>query len=515
MTALGLDLVEAAKVAKSETYGEWYRDPWGWPELSAEFVSSLEVGQLGEVRSGPTPLRLSPAFHPFAFPKSFFGVRPAVVFDAPSRLLYTASSLRLSRDLHRELPPWVFGWRFRDGALASNEWAEYATSQEDIGRSAFAAQTDLNSFFATVDNTRLAERLVELASRSASTEIVRQVLEAHDQLAGRSGLPQRSLASSLLAHIAVEGIDDLLDTRLRDGALQSVRRWMDDISFEGTESALYSTLLELQERGRQVGLEINASKTIVSTGQEVSDRLGRERQRLIRVPRLEQTIRDDYADLFDTFIDGSDLAEAESRVLADPKNATRTEAGLVLRSLRHYGAFNRVSAWLNAARYLPHAADHLSRFAVQASQESILEPDTALWFEGLQADGWPHLPWVRAQHSLAVSSESATNNVTRTWKEWLENSDSLQQVATATQRLTRAPSADIRSAITGRIDRTTDPLVVRALALGLVDAGGDRRIVRSALERHPSNRLTLLFLDGSGWTLPSVSDDFDPSVHGE
>jgi len=49
MTALGLDLVEAAKVAKSETYGEWYRDPWGWPELSAEFVSSLEGGQLGRV----------------------------------------------------------------------------------------------------------------------------------------------------------------------------------------------------------------------------------------------------------------------------------------------------------------------------------------------------------------------------------------------------------------------------------------------------------------------------------
>ncbi len=247
MPRLGLDLVEASKVARSETYGEWYRDPWGWPELTPEFVESVGLEAVGQLESGQTPLRVLATFHSFSFPKSYFGVRPAVVLDAPTRLVYTAAALEMAKALHGELPDWVCGWRYRDGQMATNEWGEYINRQQTIGQAAYAAQTDLTSFFASVNNERLSSRLLEKVGRSASTEIIDQVLTRHDQLAGRSGLPQRSTASSLLAHIAVEGIDDLLEERLDRGLISNVRRWMDDISFEGSESGLYSTLLEIQE----------------------------------------------------------------------------------------------------------------------------------------------------------------------------------------------------------------------------------------------------------------------------
>ena len=250
---------------------------------------------------------------------------------------------------------------------------------------------------------------------------------------------------------------------------------------------------------------------MVLEGPQLAEKLERERQKLIRVPRLDSTLRDEYADLFDTFIEGSDLAQAEEQILSQPMLSSRNEAGLVLRSLRYYSAYERSWEWMRAARYLPHAADHLSRFIVEAREDSFLPPDTVAWFKETQNDDWPHLDWVRAQHSIAVASEEADVESSAIWKSWLEQSDSLQQVAIATQRLTRDSTSSARTAIARRIDRTADPLLLRVLALGLLAAGGSRQIVQSALQRHASNRLTLEFLSSSGWTLPSVSHDFDPS----
>jgi hypothetical protein len=38
MGTLGLDVVAGAKLAAAENYGDWYRDPWGWPELFVENI---------------------------------------------------------------------------------------------------------------------------------------------------------------------------------------------------------------------------------------------------------------------------------------------------------------------------------------------------------------------------------------------------------------------------------------------------------------------------------------------
>ena len=512
MPELGLDLHAASRVASSETYGDWYRDPWGWPELSPEFVSTLSVNDLGLNQTGRRGLIDRPAFHVFSFPKSFVGVRPAVIMDPRARLLFTSAALSVSTVLQRDLPDWVFGWRQRDGVLSTNEWDLYRESQAVIGHSPHAAQSDITSFFSSINTERLIDILRETCGSIAPVDIVEDVLTAHSLLSSRSGLPQRSMASSLLAHVAMREVDDLLASEISAGRLTSARRWMDDITFEGGEPELYGAFVLLQEHGRKVGLEINTSKTKVTTGAESAAILEREAQRLIRVPRFDGALRDEYGDLFTTFVTESELDAAEDSILSEPTKAVRTEVGLVVKSLTHYAQYDRVAEWMRQAKYLPHAADHVSRYIAKAGRESILFPDPAQWFVGMQLNGWPHLEWVSAQHALSVSSDQIDGDTSRILHHWLEYSTSLQQVAVAVQRLAISGTPSVRTAITNRIDRTNDPLITRLLALGLLMAAGSRRQVTNALARHPSNTLILKQLSDVGWRLPTSALDFDPAA---
>src|SRR5207244_11258275 len=105
---------------------------------------------------------VTPAFfHLIQVPKNRLAVRPAVVQDSLSRLLYaTAVASNLGR-LCGALPEWVFGWRPRGTAsFAKNgaEWSSYvehlaAAPQDDLA----GLQVDIASCFASVTVERLAE----------------------------------------------------------------------------------------------------------------------------------------------------------------------------------------------------------------------------------------------------------------------------------------------------------------------------------------------------------------------
>lgn len=516
MPTLGLDLELGAKIADGEKFGDWYRDPWGWPETAPQFVSTLSPADLG-VRLDSRRYGINwPAFHSFSFPKSYFGVRPAVVLDPASRIAYTSAAAAVAPGFHATLPDWVFGWRFRDGEFSrtSVEWQLYQESQLPIAESPFAAQTDITSFFSSVNVDLLMRSIADAGVGGAPLGVIEDVLRAHSGLAMRSGLTQRSIASSMLANIALRDIDDLLADAVENGRLASCRRWMDDISFEGSEAALYGALVRLQEFGRQVGLEINTSKTRVTTGAESAAALRLEAQQLIRVVRDDEAYAD-YPDAFATYIDASELEEAEAEILSAPRDSSRTKAGLVLKSLRYYEQFTRIQEWLDIARYLPHAADHLSRLVARAHYRGALRVSPSDWFVQEQARGWSYLEWVSAQHALAVPSDQVSSDARAILTAWLRSSQSLQQVAVAVQRLGSAPSNSVRTAIVDRIDATNDPLVLRVLALGLLQANGPRPRVEAALRRHPTNSLILQFLDSNEWRLPRIKEDFDPTQEPE
>jgi hypothetical protein len=118
----------------------------------------------------------------------------------------------------------------------------------------------------------------------AAAHIIMDVVRAHDSLSTRSGLPQRSFASAVLAHAVLQPIDDALAAALATSSVVAVRRRIDDISAEGDGASLYALLMDLQERARQAGFELNSSKTHLSVVAETARLLRLEDLKEIRVP---------------------------------------------------------------------------------------------------------------------------------------------------------------------------------------------------------------------------------------
>ena len=511
-----MSISEAAKVTNSEKYGDWYRDPWGWPELSHEYIATIsdESTALGFAKGadGKFNFSLTPHFHVFDVPKSYLGIRPAVVLDLRSRLAYAAAVLSTFRKASIELPDWVYGWRLRDGEYANGaaEWELYGQSKAQIAKSDHAAQSDITSFFASVEVAPLLASMRTQVGRTPALSAISSILETHDAMATRSGLPQRSLSSSLLAHLVLRPVDDVISTALASGRLTRARRWMDDISFEGSESALYATILQVQESARKAGLEINGAKTFLTTGKKSYRSLKDDSKRIIKVSKVRARSFDDYEENFTTFINADELSDQESEILRHPQKSTRSRAQLVLRSLANYEMYDRVGEWMAASHYLPHAADGLSRYLSKARHDMWSdEPDLEAWFSDESASKWSTLPWVSAQHALAFSSTELPSLVADVLRDWVRYSRNLQQLAVAVHRLAIADPTFIRATLPGRIDEVHDPLLTRLFAFALLLAEWDVGSVRRALQADPRNSLSLGYLEWRDFKLPKVPPDFD------
>ena len=266
------DLHSSAELLAAEAYGDWYRDPWGWFELDPTLMDQIDIaGDLGfaKVSTGGYAFDTNPAFHLLTVPKSFTGVRPGVVIDPASKLIYTAAAAQLAKRMHGQLPDWVYGWRLRKGVPSSTteERLLYDESVGSIPAARWALQTDITSFFASTDVETLMGDIKSEVGRTAATDAVEQLLEAHRQLSERRGLPQRCYASSYLANLAVSPVDDTIMAALSEGRITSARRWMDDISVESKSlQDLYKLIVDIQAAMRRAGLEINTAKTHLTDG---------------------------------------------------------------------------------------------------------------------------------------------------------------------------------------------------------------------------------------------------------
>src|SRR5260370_13565748 len=87
--------------------GDWFRDPWGWPEY--DYVLDGHLDQLG-ARARATGTRRVAKID---VPKENFGIRPAVVLDPIDRMLFQGLVDMNTSKLIGKLSPWVHGWRLR------------------------------------------------------------------------------------------------------------------------------------------------------------------------------------------------------------------------------------------------------------------------------------------------------------------------------------------------------------------------------------------------------------------
>ncbi|WP_181439599.1 RNA-directed DNA polymerase [Curtobacterium sp. MCBD17_032] len=509
MSHLGMDFADAARLVESEIFGDWYRDPWGWPELRVSEMEDLDPADVGLIVGKGARWEFEPSFHSFEIPKSFFGQRPAVLLDPVSRLLFAAAVQRFAVQLEAELSDWSYGWRYRDGARANNseERDLYRQSQQQLPEAAFSGETDITSFFASVNVPKLLETMRALGCSSVPADIIERVLTRHDGLSFRSGLPQRSTASSILAQVALSPVDDVIGRALEQGRISAARRWMDDISFEGSYADVYRLLLEVQAAARNAGLEINASKTHITSAQQKSIEFERENQRIIRTE--VDVVDDDYPDLTMTLISDAELLAAEDAVLTKPKSQSRSELGLVLRSLWRSRRFGRVAEWIDASRWIPHGADHLSRYLREAGNAGAVTVDALnTWFVDEHTSNWPHTDWVAAQHATAIAADAMSENSVALLRSWLSDSQNAQKLAVAVQRLASIEPQATRRALRSRIDGVYDPIQVRLLTLGLLASGAPISAVTEHLNRTPSLKLLTRYLVNHKWKLPSVPDDF-------
>ncbi|WP_020521659.1 RNA-directed DNA polymerase [Catelliglobosispora koreensis] len=517
-TTLGLDLQAGCNIALDEMYGDWYRDPWAWVEFQwlSGNASKFDLKDLLKKADGEYSLAVPPGFHLTEVPKNRLGVRPAVIQDPLTRVLYaTAVGSNLTK-LHESLPDWVYGWRAREGVknrAAKNrlEWANYLEGIPAKVGSLSGLQIDISSFFASVRAEVLTDTVFQRIGNTAAAGIIQDVLRQHDALVTRSGLPQRSFASAALAHVYLRPVDDALVSALSAGVVWATR-WMDDISLMGAEERLYQAYLEIQDRIRQLGLEPNAAKTKLTTAAQLVTDLKHEGLKEVPIPKR---VRWESSGAPTTVEDIGALERLEEAVLADPGPHTRTWLRATLTSLVQREMYGSWEKWLQAAKQIPHAADALGRylraFAEYAPEDETYEKcwgDLADWFGEYSASPWCSLDWVAAQYALIFPTNRITGPVEEVLTNWLAESSDAQKVAIAAQRLGASRPGDCRDILRARVDRVADPVLLRIMGISLLEAGADRTTVRAILKRDRRNAVVLAMFEDTSWKVPKVSLDF-------
>jgi hypothetical protein len=180
-------------------------------------------------------------------------------------------------------------------------------------------------------------------------------------------------------------------------------------------------------------------------------------------------------------------------------------------------AFDRWSDWLDAAHKVPHVADTLGRYLRKGAES--LEVDSLVqsqrweeleaWLLDFASRPWGRVDWVTAQLALSFPATKQRQGTLDLMRRWLQTSDNVQKVAVAAQRLALRHPIDCRDIIRSRIDRISDPVLLRVLGLGLLMAGDDRRLVRDVIDRDPRNCLVRAMLEAMDWNCPAVTPDFD------
>jgi hypothetical protein len=261
-----LDIATAAKNVRDDIGGDWYQDPWGWPEI--DWLGSANPKMVADrLKSG-----LSGWTIPMDVSKGDRGVRPGIIINPLDRVAFQSLADDLSLEAAGELPPWVHGWRLarssrKKGAYSSNklEWKHFSRRVFKLcTHFSFTAHLDIQAFFATVDTSRLLAQLGRRYRNMAVLDRLECYFNDWHSRQNGSGIPQRCWASSVLAHVVLRPLDDFLNQRSGGGGSNTfaASRWMDDIWLHSNnENELRVCVAEVENILAQLRLSLNAEKS--------------------------------------------------------------------------------------------------------------------------------------------------------------------------------------------------------------------------------------------------------------
>lgn len=507
-----IDLDAAVANVRTEFAGDWHQDPWGWPEL--DFVAKNpenlwdNLNAKGAFRAAQIDI-----------PKENWGSRPAVVLDIMDRLTYQSLVDRLSVDLIGNLPPSVYGWRLaphesKRGRYSHNnlQWEGYRRHLSSAaGFYEAALTTDIVSCFASMPIDAVLSQVEDRAAKSKVSARLFTILEGFDRIPERTGLPQRSLASAVLANMTLEPLDDILEHFAADvpdleslvmkskvekpRRRRSWTRWMDDMWLFGDDPALMrSAQRELQEAARSIGLNINSGKTEVLEGSDVFD----------RAMQIEHSAVDSALDSKDK--DPGPLEELVDRLLEHPEIAGRTSVRFAATRMRDHGSRYRVQDLFVAAPRMPHVADSLARlfkgvFTQGSLQESFLE---------YVSGPWASYQWSTAHYArMFPSSTKPSKELIQFMAGRVDDpATALPLLAVAAQRLAEWDPSEYRAVARSALKNTSHPQARRVLVLAALNAGETRRTAVAWLGQEQENDITLKVLESRNFVAFSPTEDF-------
>lgn len=506
-----LDLDRAVVNLRDEFQGDWYRDPWWWPELG--YMHKSAQHHVVEHLKGSGSRR--PAL--IQVPKENWGSRPAVVLDILDRTVYQMLVDRHSVDLIGSLPTSVFGWRLRPSAPSRGDYS-HNTLQWDSYRNHMASaaavfdaalKTDLTSFFASIPISSIGSLLDDRCPKGQLIERLHSLIDGFTRISERTGLPQRSTASAVLANAFLQPLDDLLDAYAEDmpnlfaiggspTTRRSFARWMDDMWIFGHDtSRLRRAQVELQEVARSIGLHMNSAKTDVLEGEAVAG----------EAMQIEHSAVDG-ALVDPNDLDSGPLEELLDRLLENPEHAGRTSVKFATVRMRMHGIDYRLDDIVDAAPRMPHAADALA----DLFSHYLDATDYRDWTLDYATSGWATFEWATAQYVRRL--DPAAPN--RPLEDYLasrvaEVGAAVPLLASVATQLVKLDAATFRASIRAGFARTSEPHVRRILALAALEAGENTTQVRRWLGQEAENAITLEMLESTHFSVQKAVTTFGSS----
>lgn len=503
-----LDVQQARKNVESEFYGDWYNDPWGWPEL--KFVTQYGVDDVLLHLNG-SATRQSALLD---VPKANWGYRPAVVLDPLDRLVYQSLVDRLSADLIGTLPPSVYGWRLpavgpRPGQYSHNDlqWDAYRSHLSDAAAEFDAAlATDVVSCFASIDVERTCEAVSERCKKGAPVDRLFAMLQSFDaNTPERTGLVQRSTASAVLANMFLSVLDDVIDAHAVDvpeilfptlGGTQPVPkrswvRWMDDIWLFGSDSsAMRRAQVELQAAASSVGLHLNGAKTEVYEGDDV----------FTRAMNIEHSAVDGA--LAAQKMNKKPLKELIDTILLDPAKASRTTVKFAVTRMLDHKVKYRLRDLVEASPQMPHCADALAKLYAHRFKQAPLGD----WFVSQTTSPWLQFDWSTSFYVRMLDSNTKPRREVLDYAaSQLESANgSVQLIAACAQRLASWDRPLARASIRAGMAKASNPHHRRILTLASLGVGESRSQVRKWLRQQDENDLTQKMLAREHYAAPPV-----------
>lgn len=251
---------------------------------------------------------------------------------------------------------------------------------------------------------QVVDNIEERTPKNAVTARLSDLLVGFDKHPLRSGLPQRSSASSVIANMYLAPIDEVLSDHaetipgLRMSKLKylSFARWMDDIWLFGQEGAsARQAQVELQEEAHGIGLHLNAAKTEVLEGDAVA----------------AAALQIEHSAVDDAILNEADfgpLEELIDRLLDTPEKAGRTSIKFITQRLLDNDRDYRWDDIIDLAYRMPHVADQWSRWFRQVFKRSWLQD----WFLDYARSPWATHGWFVVEYGrMFVASEKPRRDV--------------------------------------------------------------------------------------------------------